>query len=220
MISESWFAIDSDDSPLRNREITTVMLESQSRATGRNSITLELAVRQDRHPIHPKLRQKILAAQELGMRAIRGPARIGDGFSVRDDGAFYELDESVLDLIMRREKANKVATAIEARGLGRALGLSLGRSFSERDGVPDEWWLQGLKHTIDKRERLQVAKAIAEWADADSIAAHIGYGHDFFCTHDVGKGAKISIFTPENKEWLTATYGVTFVTLSELCQRL
>lgn len=26
MISESWFAIDSDDSPLRNREITTVML--------------------------------------------------------------------------------------------------------------------------------------------------------------------------------------------------
>ena len=26
MISESWFAIDSDDSPLRNREITTVMV--------------------------------------------------------------------------------------------------------------------------------------------------------------------------------------------------
>ena len=26
MISESWFAIDSDDSPLRNRKITTVML--------------------------------------------------------------------------------------------------------------------------------------------------------------------------------------------------
>ena len=31
MISESWFAIDSDDSPLRNREITTVML-SQGRS--------------------------------------------------------------------------------------------------------------------------------------------------------------------------------------------
>jgi polar amino acid transport system substrate-binding protein len=28
MISESWFAIDSDDSPLRNREITTIMLEA------------------------------------------------------------------------------------------------------------------------------------------------------------------------------------------------
>ena len=26
MISKSWFAIDSDNSPLRNREITTVML--------------------------------------------------------------------------------------------------------------------------------------------------------------------------------------------------
>ena len=30
MTSESWFAIDSDDSPLRNREITTVMLALQS----------------------------------------------------------------------------------------------------------------------------------------------------------------------------------------------
>ena len=30
MISESWFAIDSDDSPLRNREITTVMLGATS----------------------------------------------------------------------------------------------------------------------------------------------------------------------------------------------
>ena len=29
MISESWFAIDLDDSPLRNREITTVMLASK-----------------------------------------------------------------------------------------------------------------------------------------------------------------------------------------------
>ena len=26
MTSESWFAIDSDDSPLRNRKITTVVL--------------------------------------------------------------------------------------------------------------------------------------------------------------------------------------------------
>ena len=28
MTSESWFAIDSDDSPLRNRKITTVVLGS------------------------------------------------------------------------------------------------------------------------------------------------------------------------------------------------
>jgi hypothetical protein len=33
MISESWFAIDSDDSPLRNREITTVMLGHQSQVS-------------------------------------------------------------------------------------------------------------------------------------------------------------------------------------------
>ena len=35
MISESWFAIDSDDSPLRNREITTVMLGLKLQAVSR-----------------------------------------------------------------------------------------------------------------------------------------------------------------------------------------
>lgn len=34
MISESWFAIDSDDSPLRNRKITTVMLTGFLNADG------------------------------------------------------------------------------------------------------------------------------------------------------------------------------------------
>src|SRR3954451_21473907 len=36
MISESWFAIDSDDSPLRNRKITTVMLSAWCRSFKRS----------------------------------------------------------------------------------------------------------------------------------------------------------------------------------------
>jgi hypothetical protein len=41
MISESWFAIDSDDSPLRNREITTVMLIGGCRMSVQVSIHLD-----------------------------------------------------------------------------------------------------------------------------------------------------------------------------------
>ena len=61
-------------------------------------------------------------------------------------------------------------------------------------------------------------RAIAEWADADSIAAHVGYGIDLFCSEDQGKSAGgISlILDAANRAWLTATYGVQFATLTEL----
>jgi hypothetical protein len=63
-----------------------------------------------------------------------------------------------------------------------------------------------------------VQRAIAEWADADSVASHIGFGIDIFCSDDKGKstGGAPSILDPTHRAWLTATYGMKFVTLSEL----
>ncbi len=209
--------IENDD---RVNVLGGTRIESQTQSTGKNTIAISLIVQQDRNPIHQIHSHRIQAARGIGMRALRGPARMGDGFSVKDDdSSFYEPDESLQQLIERREKANEVDAAITARGVGRAIAQSLGLKFSARDGVA-EWWLQGLKRVRDVNERRAVNRAISEWADAESIASHIGYEIDFFCTHDQGRSAgAASILAPDNRAWLTSTYGVAFVTLSELIQK-
>jgi hypothetical protein len=145
-------------------------------------------------------------------------ARIGLGRVENDDGTFFWAEVDVLELAGRLEKANDVATAIQRRGLGYAVATQLGLQFSARDGVVGEWWFAGLRRAKDNGERKRVQKAVAEWADADSIAAHVGYGIDFFCSEDEGKntGSEPSVLDPDNRAWLAATFCVKFVDLAEL----
>ncbi len=194
---------------------------SDSRQTAENVISITIGLKQDRNPLHPKFSEDVRAAQSIGMRALRGPPRMVVGFSWKDDdGSFYEQVEPIEELVRRREKASEVAAALEARDLGRAKGLSLGLEFSKRAGASGELWLQGLRRAQATKQK-KVTQAVAEWADGDSIAAHVGYGNDFFCTHDQGKGGGGPLaFDAVNRAWLTATYGVSFVTISELAARI
>lgn len=85
----------------------------------------------------------------------------------------------------------------------------------------EEPWFTSLLRARDIHEQHKVQRAIAEWADADSIAAHIGYGMDLFCTEDQGKGAGApSVLDSNNRAWLESAYGVKFVTLPELAGML
>jgi hypothetical protein len=131
---------------------------------------------------------------------------------------FFEPEPDVLALAARLDKASGVADAIQARGLGYATAVQLGLKFSERDGKVGEWWLQALRRAQDETERRKVQRAIREWADADSIAAHVGHGIDLFCSEDKGKstGDEPSVLDGANRAWLTTTFGVKFVTLTEL----
>jgi hypothetical protein len=198
-------------------------LEDQSASTGKNTISITISTKQDRKPLHREHSKRIQAALSIGMRALRGPARFGDGFSVKDDdGSFYEPDDSVQQLIMRRERINEVDVAIAARGVGRSIALSLGLELSERANASGEWWLQGLRRAVTKDECRKVQRAVAEWADAESIASHIGYKIDLFCTLDEAARARragsTSIFDQANRAWLIAIYGVRIVSISELAE--
>ena len=75
-----------------------------------------------------------------------------------------------------------------------------------------------MRRAQDETERRKVQRAIKEWADADSIAAHVGYGIDLFCSEDMGKstGGEPSVLDGSNRAWLTATFGIKFVTVAEL----
>jgi hypothetical protein len=106
------------------------------------------------------------------------------------------------------------------RGAGRAVALELGNkgnALSVATNDTPRLWLQGLAHAKPKA----VTKAIAEWSDGDSIASHVGYGIDLYCSDDFGRNAgKRSIMTKENRAWISSAYGVVFVTLRELAEMI
>lgn len=70
-------------------------------------------------------------------------------------------------------------------------------------------------------EEKSIAKATAEWADGDSIAAHIGYGGDYFCTNDQGGNAgRNSVMHPENIAILASNFGLRVVCPEQLLEIL
>jgi hypothetical protein len=216
--SETLVTLEGIENKDRVNVLGSTRLESQTQATGNNAITISLSVQQDRNPLPAEFPRRIQAAQKLGMRGLRGPARIG-WVRVRDDhGTFFGPEDDVLELAKLLDKANDVATAIQRRGLGYAAAARLGLQFSARDGATGEWWFQGLRRARYEIERRKVQKAVAEWADADSIAAHVGYGIDMFCSEDMGKsaGGESSVLEESNRAWLTSTFGLKFVGLAEL----
>jgi hypothetical protein len=99
--------------------------------------------------------------------------------------------------------------------------IELAKSFSARDGAAGEWWPQGLERTRNAAERKKARSALNEWADGETLAAHVGYGNDLFCTDDRGGdlGAR-SVLHPDHRVWLSETHGVTFVTVAELAEHL
>jgi hypothetical protein len=62
-----------------------------------------------------------------------------------------------------------------------------------------------------------VAKAAAEWADADTVAAHYAYGNDYLCVRDVGETAGAdSVLSAESRAWLASKYAIRFLSAHEL----
>jgi hypothetical protein len=74
---------------------------------------------------------------------------------------------------------------------------------------------------LPKCEDKAIAKAVAEWADGDSIATHIGYGGDYFCTNDQGGNAGTnSVMHPDNILALRTQFNLDVVSPEELLRML
>jgi hypothetical protein len=78
-------------------------------------------------------------------------------------------------------------------------------------------WYRALSKAQDGAERREIEKAAREWADGDTVAAHIAYQIDILCTADEGGE---SVFNKENRAWLIQKYGIHIMTLSELAAEL
>lgn len=195
---------------------------SDASSTGTNNITLTVGVRHARSPLDPRSSARVRAALELGMRPLRTAARIG-GYHLRDqDCELYEPDGGILELIHCMDKVNELTTEIARRGVGQAIAVELGLQFSQRDSAEKpELFLQGLGRAKDKPEKRRVAEAVREWADGDSVAAHYGFGMKLFCSEDFAiSGQGGSVLDAQNRQWLHESFGIEFLTLSELAKRV
>ena len=103
--------------------------------------------------------------------------------------------------------------------MGIAQIMKLGADIGASRGPSP--WFRFLDQAADIHRQRAVERAFSEWADGDSIAAHVAYGLDVYCSDDAGKSnATNSIFDPTNRAWLTKTYGVQFMTFKELASSL
>jgi len=76
-------------------------------------------------------------------------------------------------------------------------------------------WLDGIEQAPE-HEAGHIAKAIAEWADGDSVASHLAVGGDYFCTRDAAqKAGDKSIFSQPNLNWLRSDHGFQIISLEE-----
>jgi hypothetical protein len=119
------------------------------------------------------------------------------GIKNRDltDSDFLNFSQEISD------KFADVVSEIESWGCGQTQIRAIGYKYAES-------WLDGIK-IAPQSEKMNIAKAIAEWADADSLAAHIAYGNHIFCTYDEAKSAgNDSVFSTKHIALLTNEYGL------------
>ena len=168
-----------------------------------------------RPPVHPKQAERFVAAFDLGFRLLMGAPRIGK-LSVKGD--FY-VSETPEALMQRLDRCVSILRAIEERGLGYPRVEEIANRWADR-AAPNEPWYRILGLAKDIHETREVARAVAEWSDADSICAHYGYGNDLFCTLDVAAGERkrgdTAVLDTDNRQWLSSNFGISFASLVEV----
>lgn len=185
-------------------------------ADGRIAIDITIKPHLTNQPTNtPHLAAHLADALTIGFSLLRCGGRIGGlrNFDIQESSF---LDDKKVSLEERLETFLTCLTEIEQHGCGIKHAKDIGQKYA-RIGQP---WYVGLGAAPDFEDKA-ISKAIAEWADGDSVAAHIAYKNDYFCTRDVAKAAGTdSILSPQNRDWLTSQYGVKFVTPEQLVANL
>lgn len=145
-------------------------------------------------------------ALQLGFRIIRYP-RIGMISNPDIDQLTQEswaMDEQQLD------KLHEIGEFILSLRAGEYAIQQIGFKYNPQG------WFDGIGKAPES-ENKKIAKAFAEWADGDSVAAHISVGGDYFCTNDLAKKAgPQSILSKHNVKLLHEKYAFNTISPSEL----
>ena len=169
---------------------------------GRPMLKMSFGPDDSRHPgLPPQQKQKLDCAFRAGVKLIRGGAWMGlPSPQEIGDPNLYE-SESPEAARGREQREIDAFYQIEQRGVGKA-------AFDAADG----WEVKDRSPAEARR----LSAACAEWADAETVSAHIAYQNNALCTDDRGRNAGASVLDEPNRAWLASTYGVRFLTVREL----
>ena len=163
---------------------------------------------------NPYLSSHWADALALGFRLMRCP-RVQNVKNLDLNDEWFD-STSTVDSLTRASRFGEVSRKIVAAGAGYAAVQQISARYSS---VSVPWHF--VLDAVPPSEINAFAKAVAEWADGDAVAAHISYGNHFFCTRDIGKSAgSSSVFSPSNRAWLERDYGIVFVKPEELVSQL
>lgn len=182
---------------------------------GQMSISMSIEPDPNHHPGNNRiLAAHLRDALDLGFRLLRCP-RIAV-FKNPDILEHFFLADTEVPMGKRQDTFARCVREIESRGCGIAHLKEIGMQYAGRN----QSWQYGIANAPDGQEG-RISKAFGEWADGDSVAAHIAYANRYFCTRDIAKsGGPNSILAPRNRSWLTTTYNTEFVTPEELADKL
>ena len=188
-------------------------VEFTEQEQGDGSIRLGISIGPD-DSMHPGLPatfgQWLQDAVAIGMRLMRAP-RIGLARSPTPESAYSPRPDAE-----SLERYHSMARAIKSRGVGQSVIERIGARINQRGGTPNAPWFSSLGEFRDLSERAEIASAVAEWADGDTVAAHYGYGNDVLCTQDRGHSTRNSVFNAVNRRWLEREFGISFVSVEAL----
>jgi hypothetical protein len=78
-------------------------------------------------------------------------------------------------------------------------GISRLKEIGNRYASTGQPWHKGITLSPESEEAA-IAKAVAEWADGNAVAAHYAYENDYICTRDIAKSGGVnSVFAPKNR---------------------
>jgi hypothetical protein len=168
---------------------------------------LSLYVGKTAFPKHPGNNKYLDLVLKAGVKILRCPRIAGlTNLSIPQEKYFNDLHE----LAIRQNLFSVCLEEIERRGCGIDCVQKLGAQYDRAN------WLRGIKIAPDL-ERTKVADAVGEWADGDSVAAHIAYRNDYFCSRDFNRnGSGESILSDKNRKWLFERYKVRFINMDDL----
>jgi hypothetical protein len=169
--------------------------------------TLNLGTDHNQHPGLPSvLRERLELAFALGMCLMRAPCTGIPVPALFLDLSIFADEVDVPTSAARDNRWGDVNETIEQRGVGSAVLRSL---EAETGRKPESMGEE------------EFARAVAEWADGDSVAAHVAYCNDAFCTEDQGKNASGgSVLDADYRLWLAVTHNVKFATIKELATQI
>jgi len=185
-----------------------VKTKVQEGENGAIKISFIMGSDENAHPgLNEFLKEHFTDASKLGFNIIHLP-RIGGITNKEIESLKYEMKGKELSEYL--DKVFEVGTRIKSLEAGSYEIEKLGEKYGTNG------WFNGLGSAPDS-ENSVIAKAVAEWADGDSVACHIAIDGDYFCTNDSAKKAgSNSILSDKNVEILSKEYNFKKITPTEL----